>query len=81
MDFAYRLSLQSCFLCGDFFANVNGLGIVCDDLTFNSVLKRGHNTTPVGVIFRVGSEDKLDVQRQPQLKSTNLDVPFLQNIE
>jgi len=39
------------------------LGIVRDDLTFNSVFQRGHNTAPVGVVFRVGSEDKLDVQR------------------
>ena len=61
MNMGHWLTFQSSLLSGDFFANVNGLGVVCDDLTFNSVLEGSDNATSVGVVLRVGSEDKLDV--------------------
>ena len=57
----HGLAVQLGFLCGDFFADGNGLRVVGDDLTFDTVLEWRHDATPVGIVFRVGGEDKLYV--------------------
>ncbi len=61
MNMGYWLSFESSLLPRDFFTDVNGLGVVCDDLAFNSVFQGCDDTASVGVVFRIGSEDKLDV--------------------
>ncbi|CAI8290425.1 MAG: Uncharacterised protein [Flavobacteriia bacterium] len=55
--------------------------IVGQYLTPDAVFERRNDGTAVGVIFRVGREDELKVQRQPQFETPNLDIALLQDVE
>src|SRR5690606_4267880 len=76
-----RLSDKIGFLSSDPPSDFDRLGIVGDDLAFDTVLQWSYDTSPVGVILGICGEDKLDVQRQPEFEAPNLDVSFLQDVE
>ena len=74
-------TVHSCFLSSDAQCGFHRFWIVCKYLTFDSVFKRRYNRTTVGIIFWIGSEYKNNIQRKSQLKTTNLNIPFLKNIK
>ena len=51
------------------------------NLTLNPVLEWGDDRPSVGVIFRIGREDKLNVKGEPHLETPDLDVSLLKDVE
>ncbi len=72
---------QPGFLLCNALTNIERLRIVRDDLTIDPVLQRRNDTSPVGIIFRIGRENELHVEQQTDLKSADLDVAFLKDVE
>src|SRR5690606_41597540 len=66
-------------LSGDPLGIFNRFRIMSQDLALNTVFQWSDDASPVGIIFRVGGEDKLNIQRQTELKAPDLNVAFLQD--
>ena len=51
------------------------------DLGSDPILQRGDNTTPVGIILRVGRKDELYIKWEADLEPAYLHIPFFQDVE
>src|SRR5665213_1648831 len=72
---------EICFLKSNFFCRFNILWIMSKYLAPDSIFQGRNNTTTIGIILRIGSENKENIQRKTQFKSSNLHIPLLQNIK
>ena len=75
------LGTEPGFLQGDFAGNLDILGVVRKDLTFNTILQGRNDRPPVGIVLRIGCKHKLNIKRQPQLEAADLNIALLQDIE
>ncbi len=51
------------------------------NLGINAILERRYQVAAVRVVFRVGREDDHQVERDPDVEASDLDIFFLHNVE